>query len=103
VEAEMRMGNDTFFVLEAVDEEREHQDMKWGEQNHLEPYWVAILGEEFGEACQAALNYHDDAVKRHGFEIPEKVYQDLRKELVQVAAVAVAWIECLDRNSGARR
>jgi len=40
-----------------------------------------ILGEEFGEACEAALM---------------EVDTELRKELIQVAAVAVNWIESID-------
>lgn len=42
-----------------------------------------ILGEEFGEVCNATFG---DGVG------------DLREELVQVAAVAVAWIEAIDNG-----
>jgi hypothetical protein len=64
--------------------ERERQDAKWGVQNHDPRYWLAILGEEFGEAAKAIVQ-HNGARK-------------LRAELVQVAAVAIAFIESLDRN-----
>jgi hypothetical protein len=73
-------------VLVEVAMERRAQDARWGEQNHEDPVWALILGEEFGEACQAAL--------QHSSTDPT----DLRAELIQVAAVAVAWVESMDRR-----
>ena len=105
-------------VLSEVAEERRRQDQKWGEQNHPDtdwfssqaqcvdldlPFecdikelnadavvegkltWVHILAEEFAEAAAAAC---------------DKPVAELRKELIQVAAVAVAWVECIDRKNG---
>lgn len=73
-----------------VDQERSKQDAKWGVQDHTDPIWQAILTEEVGEAAQEVLTReYGDAAKGHG---------DLREELLHVAAVAIAWIECLDRN-----
>jgi hypothetical protein len=77
-------------VLNDVEFERERQDAKWGEQNHDPFTWLAILGEEVGEANQAALK----AV------FSNKPWRLYREELIQVAAVAVAMIECLDRRHG---
>jgi hypothetical protein len=84
------------------------QDFKWGKQNHPDysrsaPYsfriasharkayddaardgtltWMHILAEEIAEAREEASHSNVDA---------------LRKELVQVAAVAVSWIEAID-------
>lgn len=88
-------------VLPDVAEERVRQEAKWGQQNHDPFAWMVILGEEFGEACQAALHFKftcqeqlargcveaEDFAKLHAY----------REELVQTAAVAVAAIECLDR------
>ena len=74
-------------VLADVLTERSRQDKKWGEQNHLPAYWMTILGEEFGEACQEALRV----------EFGAKSTDDLRAELIQVAAVAVGAVERLDR------
>lgn len=65
--------------------ERKRQDAKWGEQNHLAATWLVILGEEFGEVCQATL---------------EMDWNKYREEMVQVAAVAVAAIESHDRALG---
>lgn len=69
--------------------ERYRQQAKWGEQN-LDPFaYGAVLTEEVGEAMKAALHAR--------FGGPES--GNLRAELVQVAAVAVAMIECLDRDT----
>ena len=70
-------------VLNEVASERARQDAKWGEQNHHPYKWLVILGEEYGEACRGAY---------------EKSRSSYRTELLQVAAVAVAAIESLDRN-----
>lgn len=75
-------------VMHDVLTERGKQESKWGEQNHDPFAYLTILGEEYGEACQAALHAHFDDEDIH----------DLREELVQVAAVAVAFVECLDRG-----
>jgi len=93
-------------VVKDIREERNRQDEKWGEQNHEDGTggdearklsnqirdwcdfshlqgvgtWVSILAEELMEA--------------YAETDPDR----LRKELVEVAAVAVAWIECIDRR-----
>lgn len=84
----MTQSDMTVRVLGDVAFERERQDAKWGEQNHNPFVWLGVLGEEYGEACQAVL-------KAHFGGKPVSHYRD---ELIQVAAVAVAMIECLDRN-----
>lgn len=72
--------------------ERIRQDKKWGQQNH-EPFtWIAVLAEEVGEASQAALHRE--------FGGPE--HDSLMKELIQVAAVALAMVECGYRNGWPR-
>jgi hypothetical protein len=75
-------------VLAEVWTERDRQDAKWGEQNHAPVVWLSILGEEFGEVCRAAYEAHFNAAP----------WSDYRAELVQMAAVAVAMIQCLDRG-----
>jgi len=94
-------------VLGDVERERLRQDAKWGEQNHPDGThdsytlraeaerrladnaakhgsltWRHILAEEFYEALA-----EEDPVK-------------LRAELIQVAAVAAAWVEAIDRRTG---
>jgi len=53
---------------------------KWGIQRHTPGKWTMILIEEIGEACEAFL---------------ERRELDAIQELVQAAAVVVAWIEAL--------
>lgn len=69
--------------------ERCVQNAKWGEQNHNPAIWLAILTEEVGEVAQEVL--------RTKFSKKPDIF-DYRKEMVQVAAVALAAIECFDRD-----
>lgn len=77
-------------VVTDIIQERDRQDVKWGEQNHTYQ-WTSILGEEYGEVCEAMnrVIWGDNKAKAQN---------DLRMELIQCAAVCVAWVECLDRN-----
>ncbi|MFZ4394171.1 MAG: hypothetical protein ACOYOU_00935 [Kiritimatiellia bacterium] len=81
-------------AMDSVVKERERQDAKWGEQNHAPEVWLAILMEEVGELSEAVLltrfNNGPDAKAKGGVD-------NVRKEAVQVAAVAVAMIEFIDR------
>jgi hypothetical protein len=74
------------YVLWQLKQERQRQDMKWGIQNHPPEVWLAILSEEVGELATSLL----DGVK------------DTRTEALHVAAVAVAFMECLDRAEYSR-
>ena len=78
-------------VFDAIDAERVRQGEKWShwhrwgygdcsQQGLLLPVKVAVLTEEVGEVARAVLDGDKD---------------QLRAELVQVAAVAVAWLESL--------
>lgn len=80
---------ESFKVLRDIAEERKRQDVKWGRQDHPYEVWRPILGEEIGEADQEWLKMH------FGHRVRG---QELREELVQVAAVVAAMIECGDRN-----
>ncbi len=71
-----------------VDDERERQERKWGEQNHDPMTYLTVLMEEVGELAQCAL---------HG-RFGGPAAPNIRKEAVQVAAVALAIVECLDRG-----
>ena len=74
--------------LKSILNEREQQDKKWGEQNHDPLLFLNILMEEVGECSQAALKARYEG----GNELR------IREEAVQVAAVALAIVECLDRK-----
>lgn len=77
-------------VLSEVAFERGAQDMKWGEQNHDDGMWMKIIVEELGEAAKESLE--SEGWKR------DEANARLRMEVMQVAAVAVAWIEAIDRR-----
>jgi NTP pyrophosphatase (non-canonical NTP hydrolase) len=64
--------------------ERAAQDRKWGEQNHPDLRWLAILVEEVGELAQALIDGRP---------------ADARRELVQVTAVGLAWLEAMERRA----
>lgn len=64
---------------QAIDGERVRQLIKFGDQTgNSNEHWLAILMEEVGEAIREHLNKEPEA---------------FRTELVQVAAVAHAWLE----------
>lgn len=77
-------------IFKEIKKERKRQDEKWGEQNHIAIKWCAILGEEVGEVNKAVLEskYDDESLEKY------------KKELIQVAAVAVAALECVERLNG---
>lgn len=75
-------------TFQSIRDERNFQDRKWGIQNHDDKTWLAILMEEVGELAMTLL---DNKEKGH----PDFLRN---KELIQVAAVAVAWMECLARK-----
>ena len=73
-------------VLQAVLAERERQDSKWGDQTqNTDEHWTVILTEELGEVAR---------------EVYEKRSAGMFEEIVQCAAVCMAWGEAyLNRNS----
>lgn len=71
-------------ILGKVLQERIRQDAKWGVQDHHLLYWLGILGEEYGEVSKAIIE--------------NKSIDDVTEELVQVAAVAIAMLECIERT-----
>lgn len=80
-------------VINLIRAERERQNKKWGEQNHDDYRWLAILTEEVGELAQAIL--HDEFGGSHA--------GTAKTELVHVAAVAVQWLECMERRQLTKR
>lgn len=83
-------------VIADILAERQRQDEKWGIQNHDSADWHLILVEEVGKAARAILRYtFSDSPA-----VQAEAKHNLREELVQAAAVAVAWLECLDRRKG---
>lgn len=101
------MNEHTQSVLRAVAEERARQDAKWSDQ-----FWLAdgtgadtwrSEADDARAACKArVLNGTAtwlDVLREEVYEaFAETDPLRLRTELIQVAAVAVAWIEALDRR-----
>lgn len=82
-------------AIRSVQAERKRQDEKWGDQNGNHPFeWVSILGEEYGELCEAV----NETFFKNGDKPERGGIDKMRKEAVQVAAVAVALIEALDKS-----
>jgi hypothetical protein len=66
-------------VVNAIGRERDYQDCKWGQPNHSVPGWLLILEAELAEAKQGWVKERGD--------------RDALREILQVAAVAVACLE----------
>ncbi|EKF9600401.1 hypothetical protein O1C43_000129 [Vibrio cholerae] len=94
-------------VIEQVIAEMVFQDMKWGESRTLNNHvWDSILSEEVGEVSEeAVLVWNAKLGIKKGFAskfILEQETEKLRSELIQVAAVAIQWIEAIDRDKIAK-
>lgn len=94
-------------VLGEVGVERARQDARWGVQDHPSGTGQAFDDELARDAAQLACQdafeggygtwrhiLHEEVAEAFAEAAPAR----LRSELVQVAAVAVAWIEALDRD-----
>jgi hypothetical protein len=108
-------------VIDDVVKERARQDEKWGEQNHPDlPAAIAdlssaeiaaVLGIATApvatRSCESAFAVNSGSWSRILIEEVAEVVEaaavrdsaSLRRELIEVAAVAVAWAEAIDRRS----
>lgn len=103
-------------VLQEIADERERQDDKWGEQNHPDGTGPEVIYELSGTAAQMAASARAEC--EHAFKMGRGTWLDvlleevaegfaekepakLRAELLQAAAVAVAWVEAIDRRTAA--
>jgi NTP pyrophosphatase (non-canonical NTP hydrolase) len=84
----MKRVADTVLVVEDVMSERFRQDQKWGPSRQRPAPALVVLVEEVGEVANA---------------MQDGTEEELRAELIQVAAVAVAMVEALDRGDVPRR
>lgn len=92
-------------VLSDVQLERENQDRKWGEQNHPDGTDIerATFAQIARDICRAkaqagTLDWADILYEEVAEAFAEVDRIKLRAELIQVAAVAVAWAEAIDRR-----
>jgi hypothetical protein len=92
-------------VLDEVLDERLRQHLKWGEQNH--PDGTSGVRRPSAEIARRTCEREHRAGRGTWLHIlDEEVCEayaeegplSLRKELIQVAAVAVAWVEAIDRR-----
>jgi hypothetical protein len=95
--------------IEDVAQERASQDARWGEQNHPDG-----THHSWGREADTAKDAYEQAVAagvmtwQHVLleEVMEAFAETdpvtLREELIQVAAVAVAWAESIDRREAAK-
>lgn len=93
-------------------QERDRQDQKWGRQNHPSVHrkdcslLYDLTQADAKDRCARmvaadALTWEDIAVEELLEALEASSEAERREELVQLAAVCVAWIECIDRR-GAR-
>jgi len=98
-------------ALAEVAAERARQDAKWGEQDHPDGTGggnaiAAAVGARMQcqlAAKEGALTWRDVMREEVGEAFAETDPAKLRAELIQVAAVAVAWAEAIDRRANAER
>jgi hypothetical protein len=78
-------------AFDRVNAERDRQTGKWGSQDGNHPFeWVSILGEEYGEFCEAVNETYFSTIHVR----PERGGLDkIIEEATHVAAVAVAVVE----------
>ena len=94
-------------ISNEVFDERKRQDAKWGEQNHcsISPDGTFVVDDEATAKfqCELAaktgrLAWSDIACEELAETLHAGSDTDRRAELVQLAAVIFAWVECIDRN-----
>lgn len=94
-------------VMREVIQERVRQDAKWGEQNHPDGTGSEFHVDQAENARRTCDLFFKKGLGTWAHILREEVFEafaesdpvKLREELVQVAAVAVAWIEAIDRRA----
>lgn len=97
-------------ALNCIARERERQDAKWGEQNHPDGTSCDIRSVKAAqvtrEQCQAAaeggyITWRHILAEEVAEAFAEEDLESLADELIQVAAVATAWVESIYRRQDA--
>lgn len=100
----------TDVVLAEIAAERDRQNAKWGEQNHPSvseaSSWLMMDERLAKKLCELAaqngeLTWVHIAVEELAEAIDAQDEAARRGELVQLAAVITAWVECIDRRQRA--
>jgi malonyl CoA-acyl carrier protein transacylase len=106
VSAETSLHPQTAQVLAEVRLERIRQELRWGQQNHPDGTGLPLAkgSADYARArCQTAaedgsVTWEHILTEEHYEAMAEEDPTRLREELIQVAAVAVAWVEAIDRR-----
>lgn len=92
-------------INQEVYEERRRQDLTWGEQNHPNgtDSDFAAMREHMRQRCKDAANtstvtWEHVASEEYFEALAETDDERLRAELIQLTAVLVAWVACIDRR-----
>lgn len=101
-------------VYQEVKIERERQDKKFGESNHpsinesiprkfRNQFYGIPTEEESRDKCESnhlnkSVTWADILIEEVAEVVNAKDERDRREELIQVAAVALAWVESIDRK-----
>lgn len=81
-------------ALDLVAQERVRQHAMYGQQDLLPIYWMGLIGEEYGEYCQAVNETaHDNGPAKRALGGT----QNMMRELTHIAATAIQAMECLIR------
>ena len=86
-------------IFKKVQAERKRQLKKFGTQEHDLPTWNAILAEEVGEVSKEIVEIALSEKDWDKSELFTPSYAYLKKELIEVMAVACAILEHLETNS----
>lgn len=92
-------------IMDEVRQERARQDVRFGVQNHpngTSPQFKGLADSARNATRKAAteqrVTWMHIAKEEFWEAMAESDRHALRAELVQLVAVGVAWIECIDRN-----
>lgn len=86
----------TEHTIALVKAERQRQYALWGDQSENHPFeWMSILGEEYGELCEAV----NETYFKNGTHLERGGHEKIICEATQVAAVAVALIESIKKQA----
>lgn len=97
-------------VCREVIRERVRQDARWGQQNHPDGTGPTMTTLNRADEARKACDYaHENGIgtwrhiltEEYAEALAESDPAKLREELIQVAAVAVAWVEAIDRRTDA--
>jgi hypothetical protein len=94
-------------LLDEISAELTRQDSLWGEQNHPDGTGGPVrrqMANAQRDLCElkaqrGEVTYRDILAEEVAEAFAESYPTRLREELIQVAAVAVAWIEAIDRSN----